>query len=342
MPGRTSSRCRATSAIVTWPTAGHQPNRYRTGMTLRSIPPDSTGMSRHRVQRISAAMAASLICGVVLTTPGAGQAPPPPSQPGPAVCAFDTTDATMTIPIVVSLATPLRVDTIPRARQQATDYLQALLAHYQPPSEFDVQVRPVVTIDQLGNSPDSIGLGLSGTFYPPIDAGRRPAVNLAFPALSEALVVAAHRLASQQPMPIDAWVAHSMPNPITLSIIVTAGTPSRGIPIARSSIRIYKADSLVQPSRMHRPRYPRAMQRRGEHARMEVQYIVREDGWADSLSLRIVHVSVGTRRAADPVATEFAKSAAEAILKSEFRPARVRGCPVPMLVMQRVSFTIGN
>lgn len=37
MPGLTSGRCRATGAVVTWPTARHRPNRYRITMIPRSI-----------------------------------------------------------------------------------------------------------------------------------------------------------------------------------------------------------------------------------------------------------------------------------------------------------------
>ncbi len=286
-------------------------------------------------------VAVSLVCGVVLPSTGSGQTTPP-LRPKPAVCAFDTTDATMTIPMVVSLAIPQDSDSNPRVRQQATDYLHALLKHYQAPSQLDVQVRPVVIINQLGNAPDSTSLRLSGTFYPPIKSDGRPAATSGIPAIDEALIAAAQRLAKQRPVRIDAWVKQSKPDPISLSIIVTAGAPTRGIPIAQSRVRIYKGDSLVESLRMERPKYPRAMQWRREHARIDLQYIVREDGRADSLSLQIAHISVGTRRSADPVAIEFARSAADAILASEYRPALVRGCPVPMLVSQRVSFTIGN
>ncbi len=163
-----------------------------------------------------------------------------------------------------------------------------------------------------------------------------------FPAIDEALLAAAQRLAKQRPIQIGDWVKQLKPDPISLSILVTAGTPTRGVPIARSNVRFYKADSLIQPIRMQRPTYPREMQWRREHARIDLQYIVREDGRADSLSLQIAHISVGTRRSADPVAIAFARSAADAILASEYRPTLVRGCPIPTQVLQRVSFTIGN
>ncbi|MHB1328329.1 MAG: energy transducer TonB [Gemmatimonadales bacterium] len=295
----------------------------------------------NRHSPIASVLALSLMCVGALTTPGTGQAAPPPSA-RPAVCSFDTTDATITIPIVVSLAISQRSDSNPRSRQQATNYLNALLAQYQTPSQLDVQVRPSLTIEQLGKPPDSIRIGLGGMFYPPIETDGRAAVNSGFPAIDEALLAAAQRLAKERSIPIGDWVKQSKPDPIFLSILVSAGTPSRGVPIAGANVRFYKADSLVQPIRMQRPKYPYAMQWRREHARIDLQYIVREDGRADSLSLQIAHISVGTRRGADPVAIGFARSAADAILASEYRPTLVRGCPVPMQVLQRVSFTIGN
>jgi protein TonB len=76
------------------------------------------------------------------------------------------------------------------------------------------------------------------------------------------------------------------------------------------------------------PAYPAKALRAKRRGGVDLQYVVTEDGRAAPTSMRVVE--------ADDSA--FAAAAREAIAAGKFQPARVLGCPVQMLVQQRISY----
>lgn len=86
--------------------------------------------------------------------------------------------------------------------------------------------------------------------------------------------------------------------------------------------------AISQPS----PRYPPTMQQLGITGAVRIQFVVDTTGHAERNSLKVLQSS---NRA-------FEEPARETILKSVFKPARIRGQAVRQLVEQNVSFKITN
>ncbi len=78
------------------------------------------------------------------------------------------------------------------------------------------------------------------------------------------------------------------------------------------------------------PRFPPAMKAAGIPGRVELQFVVDKDGKVETGSLKVLSST-------NPAFEEPAK---EAILKSVYRPGKVKGTPVRVLVQQAVSFKI--
>jgi hypothetical protein len=104
----------------------------------------------------------------------------------------------------------------------------------------------------------------------------------------------------------------------------------RGVPILRLRMPFIRIEQPVAILHIPTPALPANSQERGlgSRAHVDLQYVVTEDGRASRTSIKVLQ--------ADDSA--FAASAREAILAGLFQPARTRGCPVQMLVQQRVSY----
>ncbi len=262
-------------------------------------------------------------------------------------CAFDTSAAILSVPAIVYLKPPPELIADPAARQEAIAWIVALGAHFQPPSRLTVGVRPIVPISHLGGPPDSIHFQLGGPLLLPLGldgrlTGGPPIAVSGIASVNGAIVAAVHRLDSAGSLPIPTWRASSKAGPLRIQIDVSVDTVPGTLPLLRTRIPVYTADSAVSPIRFAKPTYPLASQIREETARVDVRYIVREDGTVDPEAVEVLYVSVDTKRDALPIAEGFTAAAIAAIGASRFNPARVRGCPVPTTVVQRVSFAVGT
>ncbi len=93
-----------------------------------------------------------------------------------------------------------------------------------------------------------------------------------------------------------------------------------------------EVDDPVRPISQPSPRYPPTLQAAGIQGRVEVQYVVDTTGHAEPSSWKIL-------RSTNKM---FEEPARESIMKSVFRPARIRGRAVRQLVQQAIGFTIQN
>lgn len=91
-------------------------------------------------------------------------------------------------------------------------------------------------------------------------------------------------------------------------------------------------DQPVVPISQPNPRYPPVMQSAGVEGRVDLQYVVDTTGHVEPASLKILRSSHKA----------FEEPAREVILKSVFRPARIRGKAVRQLVQQAVTFKISQ
>lgn len=93
-----------------------------------------------------------------------------------------------------------------------------------------------------------------------------------------------------------------------------------------------QVDDPVRPISQPTPRYPPVLQQAGITGRVEMQFVVDTTGHAEPRSLKVLRSSNKA----------FEEPAREAIMKSVFRPARIRGQAVRQLVQQAMAFSITN
>jgi len=78
------------------------------------------------------------------------------------------------------------------------------------------------------------------------------------------------------------------------------------------------------------PKYPESLRAAKVEGRVTVRYVVEANGLVDGNSMQVLN---STHK-------EFEEPALEALLKSTFRPARIKGTPVRQMVEQAVRFTL--
>jgi len=93
-----------------------------------------------------------------------------------------------------------------------------------------------------------------------------------------------------------------------------------------------QVDDPVRPISQPQPRYPPVLQQAGITGRVELQFVVDTTGHAEPRSFKVLRSSNKA----------FEEPAREAIMKSVFRPARIRGQAVRQLVQQAMAFSITN
>lgn len=93
-----------------------------------------------------------------------------------------------------------------------------------------------------------------------------------------------------------------------------------------------QVDDPVRPISQPQPRYPPVLQQAGITGRVELQFVVDTTGHAEPRSFKVLRSSNKA----------FEEPAREAIMKSVFRPARIRGQAVRQLVQQAMTFSITN
>lgn len=101
--------------------------------------------------------------------------------------------------------------------------------------------------------------------------------------------------------------------------------------ITGESFTVDQVDDPVQYINGPLPTYPPALRTAGIEGRVTMRYIVGADGKVEESTIQVLN---STNKA-------FEAPAIEAIRKSNFKPAKIKGTPVRQLVEQVVRFTIG-
>ena len=103
-------------------------------------------------------------------------------------------------------------------------------------------------------------------------------------------------------------------------------------PVTGETFLEAQVDDPVQAITKVTPRYPPVLQQAGVTGRVEVQYVVDTLGHAEPSSWRIIR---STNKA-------FEEPAREAIMKTLYKPARIKGAGVRQLVQQAITYNIGQ
>jgi len=112
---------------------------------------------------------------------------------------------------------------------------------------------------------------------------------------------------------------------------VAAGVVGGTGPVTGEAFLAEQVDDPVAPINQPRPRYPPVLQQAGVQGFVEVQFVVDTTGHAEP--------KITILKSSHP---QFEAPAKEAVLKSVFKPAKIKGRPVRQLVQQRFGFTIGQ
>ncbi len=103
-------------------------------------------------------------------------------------------------------------------------------------------------------------------------------------------------------------------------------------PVTGEAFLAENVDDPVQPINQPKPRYPPVLQQAGVTGFVDGSYVVDTTGHAEPGSWRVL-------KSSHP---QFEAPAREAVMKSVFKPARIKGRAVRQLVQQRFGFNIGQ
>ncbi|HET9514134.1 MAG TPA: energy transducer TonB [Gemmatimonadales bacterium] len=255
-------------------------------------------------------------------------------MPVQTLCPPDTTGRTSMVRVTLALAVGDHVLQDSDALSEHEAALAALLQNYRQPSGLSLPLwARYVETEEKPRDLHAAGYGLATHvgFY--LDQYGRLAdtlisVTSASPELNASLVAAVRRADSAGSLPNS---TQTKKRHLILSVIDwdrRGSAPSA--PLARVAVPVIRVDSGPSPISIPKPDYPRGAQRAGIEGRVELQYVVLETGQADPATFHVVRTNY----------REFAASAIEVIARGSFRPAQLAGCPVPILVQQKVSFKL--
>jgi len=103
-------------------------------------------------------------------------------------------------------------------------------------------------------------------------------------------------------------------------------------PVTGETFLQEQVDDPVQPINQPKPRYPPVLQQAGVSGFVDVQYVVDTLGHAEPNSWHVMKSSNA----------QFEAPARESIMRSLFKPARIKGAAVRQLVQQSIKFNIGQ
>jgi protein TonB len=103
-------------------------------------------------------------------------------------------------------------------------------------------------------------------------------------------------------------------------------------PVTGETFLEAQVDDPVQIINLVKPRYPPVLQQAGVSGSVDAQWVVDTLGHAEPRSWQVM-------RSTNP---QFEAPAREAIMKTLYKPARIKGTAVRQLVQQKISFNIGQ
>lgn len=103
-------------------------------------------------------------------------------------------------------------------------------------------------------------------------------------------------------------------------------------PVTGEAFLAENVDDPVAPINQPKPRYPPVLQQAGVQGFVDVQYVVDTTGHAEPASWRVM-------KSSHP---QFEAPSRESIMKSVFKPARIKGRAVRQLVQQKLTFAISQ
>jgi TonB family protein len=211
-------------------------------------------------------------------------------------------------------------------------YAQTIGQHFSAPKAMTLAylatgpgVPASRTMDDYGLGGDlSFTVDSAGHLHPPVSAGTNAA------ELNDAIALAVTRADSAGELSPPPRNAEFPRGRVRLRIHASEVAPQGAMPLLRARVQSLRIDSPPRMLSMPDPKYPDAARSSGISSRVVFRFVIDDSGAVLQNSLQVVEATY----------REFVTSAAEALLKTRFTPARTAGCPVPMLVQQAVNFKL--
>ncbi|HEX9562491.1 MAG TPA: hypothetical protein VF981_00900 [Gemmatimonadaceae bacterium] len=274
-------------------------------------------------------------CAIVLIVPAVGSGQ---ERAAVAQCSFDTAAVTslhtFTIGLAAAGADLVPVDGPPEALGAA----EAIASHFAAPGSMSLPLWARVGV--MGSSASSpvpaVGHGFDDFIHLTLSrdgrlGDRNLDIRTASAEFNEALAQAVLRADSASALPVPSEFLERTRNRVTLRLVDVDKVNVPSFPLMRMVIPTIRAESGVRVIRLPGAEYPRNAAYAAVEDSVEVQYVVSEAGVAD-VNAPFALLRVRYR--------PFAEAVIEAVRKGTFEPARVRGCPIPMLVRQAFFFAI--
>ena len=147
-----------------------------------------------------------------------------------------------------------------------------------------------------------------------------------YPALDSALLRMFHRADSAGLIPPPPASTDST----SIDVAVEPGrvAPRLAVPLGKVTLAEWLAQPPPSVLRPGMPRYPSNLRQARVGGRVNMEFIVDRDGDVIGSSMRIL---------ASPH-PDLTQAAAEAVLRTKYRPGEIHGCPIPVMVRQAVNF----
>lgn len=214
---------------------------------------------------------------------------------------------------------------------------QVIQAHFRPPEHLRLPLWARVTekSDTLPDESEWIGHGLdTDVQFWLSDSGRlaneRIELDGTSPELVMSLVAAIRRADSAgEFLPPSPAVRHAQ-GAIQLRLVDVPHTIPPSVTLLRIRIPVLIIDSAAAFLWMPPVEYPQTGRRVQIGERVLVQLVVGANGRPDTTTIKVLYASY----------KEFAVEAMRGVKEAHFRPARVAGCPVPVVVRMPIDFLI--
>jgi hypothetical protein len=252
-----------------------------------------------------------------------------PGSLGIAGCSFDTTVVRETTVYTLFLAARQRGDSA-----QLAPVLQRILDSFVPPAKVSYPLWPgtyfpVDSADRLG-TPRMRGVGpFTGELRIDFADGKVKTARWDAPPDSPELQAAVLE-AVQRSAGLPGSVPGGRGRRSSRVTLGTATSPhlASGVPILKLRVPTIRVEQPVSVIQIPTPALPGNFQEHRSGSFVDLRYVVAEDGRVPPKSIKVLQAEDSS----------FAISARRAILAGLFQPAQTQGCPVQMLVQQRITY----
>lgn len=244
-------------------------------------------------------------------------------------CAADSTLPRDTLTVTLGFRIPADFGIPLNVHREYLLFAQDIAAKFRPPDIWRFPIWPGTYLRESTKweEPIAPALGVEGLLVVRVSKDGRVqravfTAGAGAPTLEPALLAAVHLADSAGLFAPTADLRQRQDTTVVLQVVAGQLGELGFIPLARFRLAAVQVDEFPTIRKIPPPDHP------GGRGSVILQYVIGSNGRAEPGSFTYLYAD----------APEFARAAVAAISRGRFTPARKAGCPVRMLVTQRVSF----